>query len=356
MAAESRTAAWPLASPQDAGFARDLGDKLDFGIRSGLLRGLHAVLVARAGRLVLERYDAGVDHAWARSLGEVCFGPETLHDLRSVTKSIVALLYGIALDRGLVAPPEAPLLEQFSEHRDLAADPQRARLTIDHALTMTLGIEWNEQVPYDNPANSEIAMERAPDRIRFVLERPIVEEPGARWNYCGGAAALLATLIARGTGMPLQDFARENLLAPLGISVFEWMAGQDGVASAASGLRLRPRDLLRIGELMLAQGWWGDRQIVPRAWLDRVIQPVLPTGDGLIAGRHWYLGEGMVPAMPETPQPWFGAFGNGGQRLWIMPAMNLCTVIMAGNYDTADQWVPPTRVWREIILANLVRT
>jgi CubicO group peptidase (beta-lactamase class C family) len=337
------------------GFARDLGDKLDFGIRSGLLPGLHAVLVARAGRLALERYDAGVDEARGRPLGKVDFGPQTLHDLRSVTKSVVCLLYGIALERGLVAPPEAPLLAQFPEHRDLAADPQRARLTIDHILTMTLGLEWNEQIPYTDPANSEIAMDRAPDRIRFVLERPIVEEPGARWIYCGGATALLGALIARGAGMPLEDFARESLFAPLGLSAFEWVAAQDGVAFAASGLRLRARDLLRIGELMLAQGWWGDRQIVPRAWLDRVVQPVLPTGDGLIAGRHWYLGEGMVPAVPGAPQPWFGAFGNGGQRLLIMPSMNLSVVILAGNYNTADQWVPPIRVWREIILANLIR-
>jgi CubicO group peptidase (beta-lactamase class C family) len=356
MPSAPQTPPWPQAQPEERGFARDLADRLDYGIRSGLLRGLHAVLVARAGRLVLERYDAGVDYAWARSLGEVRFGPETLHDLRSVTKSIVALLYGIALERGLVAAPEAPLLAQFPEYDDLAADPQRARLTIDHALTMTLGIEWNEQVPYTDPANSEIAMERAPDRIRFILERPVVEAPGARWNYCGGATALIGALIAKGAGMPLEDFARENLFAPLGITAFEWMSGRDGVASAASGLRLRPRDLLRIGELMLAQGWWGDRQVIPRQWIERVVKPVIPTGDGLQYGRHWFLGEATVPAAPERPQPWIGAFGNGGQRLWIMPGMHLCAVILAGNYDTPDGWVFPTRVWREIILPNLIRT
>jgi CubicO group peptidase (beta-lactamase class C family) len=356
MPAASQINVWPQAQPEEMGFARDLADKLDFGIRSGLLRGLHAVLVARAGRLVLERYDAGVDDAWGRPLGEIRFNADTLHDLRSVTKSLVGLLYGIARERGLVAPPEAPLLAQFPEHSDLAADPQRARLTVDHALTMTLGIEWNEQIPYTDAANSEVAMERAPDRIRFILERPVTGEPGSRWTYCGGATALIGALIAKGAGMPLESFAHENLFAPLGIPAFEWSAGRDGVASAASGLRLRPRDLLRIGELMLAQGWWGDRQIVPREWIARVTEPVIPTGDGLDYGRHWFLGEAMVPAAPERPQPWIGAFGNGGQRLWIMPSMNLCAVILAGNYDTSDGWVFPTRVWREIILANLVRT
>jgi CubicO group peptidase (beta-lactamase class C family) len=191
---------------------------------------------------------AGVRHsAWSP------FGPDTLHDLRSVTKSIVGLLYGIALDRGLVPPPEAPLLAQFPEYPELATDPQRARLTILHALTMTLGMEWDEQRPYTDPANSEIAMERAPDRYRYILERPFVAAPGERWIYSGGAVALLGHLIAKGAHTTLPEFARQALFAPLGITTFEWAEGADGVASAASGLRLRPMDLLRIGKLDLDQ-------------------------------------------------------------------------------------------------------
>ena len=129
--------------------------------------------------------------AGARPLGSVTFGPDTLHDLRSVTKSIVGLLYGIALDRGLVPSPDAPLLAQFPEYPDLAADPQRAHLTVMNALNMTLGMEWDEQLPYADPTNSEIAMERVPDRYRFILDRPFVAVPGERWIYSGGAVALL---------------------------------------------------------------------------------------------------------------------------------------------------------------------
>ena len=145
----------------------------------------------RAGRIVLERYYTGVDESWGRPLGSVTFGPETLHDLRSVTKSIVGLLYGIALDRGLVPPPDAPLLAQFPEYPDLAADPRRAHLTMSARLNMTLGMEWDEQRPYTDPANSEIAMENAPDRNRFILDRPFVAAPGERWIYSGGAVALV---------------------------------------------------------------------------------------------------------------------------------------------------------------------
>ncbi|HYD63958.1 serine hydrolase [Azospirillum sp.] len=346
------------ASPQDAGFSADLGERLEAGVRSGLLRNLHAVLVLRAGRLALERYFDGPDESWGRPLGTVAMGPDTLHDLRSVTKSIVGLLYGIALERGLVPPPEAPLLAQFPQYPDLAADPARARLTVAHALTMTLGLEWNEDLPYTSPANSEIAMESAPNRYRYVLERPVAAEPGTRWTYCGGATALLGGLIAKGAGRPLPDFAREALFEPLGIGRFEWASGRDGIASAASGLRLTPRDLARIGELILnggrlRSGELDGRAIVPKAWLDASFTPAVPTGDGLRYGRQWFLGREPVPAMPGPPQMWASGFGNGGQRLWLMPSAGLAVVILCGAYNAPDHWVTPTRVWREIVLPNL---
>lgn len=344
----------PVATAEAAGFAADLGEKLDAGVRSGLLRGLHAVLVARGGRLVLERYWAGADEAWGRPLGHVEFTPETLHDLRSVTKSIVALLYGIALGRGLVPPPEAPLLAQFPDYSDLAADPMRQRLTVQHVLTMTLGSDWNESIPYSDPANSEIAMEHAPDRIRFVLEQPILREPGTQWTYCGGATALLGRLIEKGGGVALPDFARKSLFEPLGIERFEWSAGRDGVASAASGLRLTARDLARVGELVLAGGTLQGREIVPADWVAAAAQPAIPTGDGLDYGRQWFLGADRAPAFGGVPKPWSGAFGNGGQRLMLMPEARLSMVVFAGNYNAPDAWVGPMRIWREIVLANLL--
>lgn len=333
-------------------FASDLGERLDAGMRSGLLRGLHAVLLLRSGRTVLERYYDGQDENWGQALGHVAFKSETLHDLRSVTKSIVGLLYGIALEWGRVPPPEAPLLPEFPEYPDLAHDPQRQQLRIEHALNMSLGLEWDEQTPYTNPANSEIAMERAPDRYRFILERPVIAAPGTRWTYGGNAPALLGRLIARGTGQSLSDFAREALFEPLGISVVEWNAGKDRVASAASGLRMRAGDLARIGEVVRAGGAWKGRQIVSRAWIDGSVRPAIATGDGLDYGRQWFLGEAPVAG---TPQRWIGGFGNGGQRLWIMPSVGITAVILAGNYNAGDAWIFPTRVWREIILGNLRR-
>ncbi|HUB49127.1 MAG TPA: serine hydrolase domain-containing protein [Acetobacteraceae bacterium] len=355
--AHAAAAAWQTAAPLDAGFAPDLAARLNAGVRSGLLDGLHAVLVSRNDHLVLERYYPGADEDWGKPLGRVTFDRTTLHDLRSVTKSIVGLLYGIALDRNLVPPPEASLLQQFPEYSDLAADPARAKLTVANALNMTLGLGWDESGSYADPANSEIAMEAAPDRNRYVLSRPIAAAPGTKWIYCGGAVALLGAMIARGSHTTLQDFARHALFEPLGITAFEWTTGRDGVALAASGLRLRPRDLLRIGTLVLADGQWHGRQIVSRAWLEASFRPVIATTGrltGVEYGRLWYLGEATAPGLPG-PHRWMAGFGNGGQRLWLMPDAGLAVAIFCGNYNKPDQGMTPLRVWNEIVLGNLRR-
>ena len=234
------------------------GALLDKAVAENRVWNLHGVVVVRHGRLVLERYFEGEDNARGQPWGKVSFDAGTSHDLRSVTKSIVGLLYGIALADGKVPRPEASLLASFSEYPDLAADPARSRWTIGHVLTMTMGTDWDElSVPYSDPTNSEIAMDRAPDRYRFVLGEPVVMAPGTRWIYNGGATALLARIIAKGTGKRLQAFAREVLLDPLGIGPTEWFTDDLGDAIAASGLRMTPRDLARIGLLMLNSGMWG---------------------------------------------------------------------------------------------------
>jgi CubicO group peptidase (beta-lactamase class C family) len=261
--------------------------------------------------------------------------------MRSITKSVVALLYGIALARGQVPAPDEPLLRRFPEYFDLAADARRAERTVAHALTMTLALEWDESIPYTSAANSEIAMELAPDRYRFVLERPITGEPGRRWSYCGGASALIGQLIGKGAGQPLPDFARAALFEPLGIDTFEWMAGADGVASAASGLRLTPRGLARIGQLVLQSGM----DIVPAAWLEAVLRPRVQIDEALSYGYQWYL------ATDARPYRWLAAMGNGGQRLFVLPDLELVVAITCGNYDVADQSATPDAVLDEVVRA-----
>jgi CubicO group peptidase (beta-lactamase class C family) len=233
-------------------------------------------------------------------------------------------VYGIALGEGLVPGPEESLMRQFPEYRDLGADPGRARLTVEHALTMTLGLEWDESLPYTDPANGEIAMELAPDRYRYVLGRPLVEAAGTRWNYCGGASALIGAIIARGTGRPIEEYAAERLFKPLGITRYAWAKGSDGVAAAASGLRLRPVDLAAIGQLVLD----GGRDVVPGSWIQEMLRPRVVIEDGFEYGYQWYLSTGE--------RRWVEGIGNGGQRLLVVPEEGLVVAVTAGEYDQAQ--------------------
>ena len=129
---------------------------------------------------------------------------------------------------------DQPIVDSFPEYADLASDPQRRRTTVGHALTITSGPKWDEDRPYTDSLNSEIAMDRAAGSYRYVLDRPFVAEPGEQWNYNGGTATPLARMIARGTATLLTIYAEQRLFAPLGIEDFEWVKGYYGESVAAS--------------------------------------------------------------------------------------------------------------------------
>jgi CubicO group peptidase (beta-lactamase class C family) len=356
----SAAAAWlrPI-SPDDAGFAPDLEARLDGAVADKRIWNLHGLVVLRNDRLVLERYFDGEDEA--RNVGKinVLFKPDTLHDLRSCSKSIVGLLYGVALEQGKVPPPEAPLFSAFPEYADLADKDSRERLTIQHVLTMTMGIDWDESsLPYTDPRNSEIAMDNAADRYRYILERRIVDQPGARWSYCGGATALLARMIAKGSGQTLHEFARENLFEPLGMGLTEWETGPDGEPFAASGARMSVRDVARVGVMMLHGGKVDGRAVVPADWIARCITPVISADEVRRYGYQWFVmdiafGKPKGWASGRLERMWF-AQGEGGQRLFVIPALQLVVAITCGNYGKQDQGIPPARILREVILKSIV--
>jgi CubicO group peptidase (beta-lactamase class C family) len=210
--------------PADAGFAPDFATRLDQFIVDWK-RNIHGMIVVRRERMVFEKYYEGDDVV--RTAGgraepaRVAFTAERSHELRSVTKSIVGLLYGIALSEGKVPPLDAPLLAQFPQYTDLPDLAQRRRWTIANAITMTLGTDWDEDISYDDPRNGQTAMEKAPDRVRYVLEQPIVAVPGERWIYNGGATVLIGKIIERGVGTSIHGYARRVLFDPLGIGPTE---------------------------------------------------------------------------------------------------------------------------------------
>jgi CubicO group peptidase (beta-lactamase class C family) len=349
-------AAFMMAGVQrTAAAASDLAARLAELQRDGRVAGLHTLLVSRAGKLLLEYYGTGDDENWGKPLGTVTFGPTVLHDLRSVTKSIVGMLYGIALAQGKVPEPQAKLYDQFPEYADLGRQPGRERITIAHVLSMSLGTEWDElTIPYGDPRNSEVAMELSPDRYRYVLERPIVGEPGIKWTYNGGATALLGRLIAKGTGEKLPDYARHVLFDPLGLGPTEWSNGLQGEAAAASGLRMRAPDLVRIGQMVLMDGTWQDKAIVPKAWLQQSTTPSVPIEGNFRYGWHWYLGEVAIGA-PSRTERLISAVGWGGQRLFLVPALDLVVAINAGNYRKpgVEQRRVANVLLTELVLPNI---
>lgn len=326
-----------FAAPSGAADAA-LEARMKQAFARGELPGLHGALVMLRGETLAEVHFPGQDERWGRSLGVREHGPETLHDLRSVTKSITGLLYGIALSEGLVPGLDEPVIDHFPGHADLASDPERRAILVRHVLSMQMGTEWNEDLPYTDSRNSEIAMELAPDRYRYVLDRPMVAEPGARWTYNGGATALIGRLIAMGAGKPLDAYAREKLFTPLGIDSFEWVGGRDGEPSAASGLRMTLRDLARIGLMIQNGGRHKGRQIVPEDWLVQSFTPRAVHPSTLRYGFFWWLSPKGDPPVSVA------GFGNGGQRLSIGTTNGLVVAVFAGNYNDPEAWRIPVKV------------
>jgi CubicO group peptidase (beta-lactamase class C family) len=353
------TSDWFPAPDDESGLAGQLKAGLDRAVAEGRVWNLHGVVVIQNDRLLLERYFAGDDRVRGiGGVGHVTFNADTMHDLRSCSKSIVALLYGIALEQGRVPPPDAPLFSAFPEHADLAGKDGRDKLTIQHVLTMSMGIDWDESsFPYADPRNSETAMDDAEDRHRYILERRVIETPGTHWIYCGGATALLARAISKGSGKTLHEFARQHLFEPLGMGATEWATDSAGQPFAASGARMSVRDLARIGLMMLHDGKIQGRRIVPREWIRRCTTPFISADEMRRYGYQWFVldiafgkPKGWAPGRLERM---WTAQGEGGQRLFIIPALELVIAITAGNYAKDDQWIPPTRVLREIVLGSI---
>ena len=328
--------------------ATGLDEKLQKGFESGDLPGLHGAIVELEQQRLAESYFDGEDDSWDGPLGVVEHGPDTLHDLRSVTKSVVGLIYGIALAEKKVPTIDQPLYAQFPDYPELQNQPGRDKILIEHALSMQMGIEWNEDLPYSDPRNSEIAMERAEDRYRYALEQDIVFEAGTQWIYSGGAVALIGKIIADGTGMPIDDYAKEKLFDPLGIDEFQWAVGRDNVPSAASGLRLKLNDLAAIGNMVAHGGVFNDKQIVPASWLEELFSPRVTLDEFVQYGLLWY-----IAGTPENVVV-FGV-GNGGQRLTVQANRKLVVASYCGLYNDPNAWRTSFKVFRDYAVPDAKR-
>jgi CubicO group peptidase (beta-lactamase class C family) len=291
---------------------------------------IHSLLISRHNKLVYEHYWPGQDEHWGNSIGVVPHERDSLHDIRSISKSIVSACIGIAIEQGKIKSVDQKVLSFFPSYS--AQDTGlKSLLTVKHLLTMSSGLVWNEDVPYDNPENSEIRMILSPNPVGYVLSQPMEAPPGQVWKYNGGTTQLLAAILELTTGLPVDQFAREYLLKPLGITTFEWLKYPGTtMPAAASGLRLRSRDLLKFGLMYSNNGVWKGRQIVPAQWVKDSFQSHVKQGDSGFYGYQFWIWNDKVG---NKPVRLVNCVGNGDQRIILDKENDLVVVITAGNYN-----------------------
>ncbi len=218
----ARDDGWPVASANDdmlidrSALCR-MADRLVASSAN-----VHSVLVARGGKLVFERYFKGSDEINGLRVGSVTFDADTLHNIKSATKSVASLALGIAIDRGLIRSVNEPIFSFFPELSDLRS-PEKERIQLVHALTMTMGLKWVEAIPSNEDDNDEVRMHMASDPCRYVLGLAATAPPGQEYFYNTGALTLVSAIIRKATGRTLDEFARETLFQPLGITSVEWV-------------------------------------------------------------------------------------------------------------------------------------
>jgi CubicO group peptidase (beta-lactamase class C family) len=294
---------WEVAAPAQEGL--DPGPICAIGPRLEKLKEAdpNGVVVGRHGALVYEHYFTGWDEAWESPAAYDLHDAGTLHDLYSISKSVVALLTGIAFDRGWLKDIDAPVLSFFPNDADLRG-PDENRITLRDLLTMTSGLAWPELgVSYGDRSNPFRRMLEAPDPYRFVLQQPIAATPGTLWDYDSGGVELLGLILKKVAKQPIDQFARQALFEPLGIRHWEWAQFANGNPVASAGLRLRPRDLAKIGQLVLDHGTWHGRQIVSADWIRDID---LAAAAPLVWRGLLWLPLVAGPAMDRRPEFWMG--------------------------------------------------
>ncbi len=268
---------------------------------------LRSVLAVKDGRLFLERYFDGQTAA-------------ALADVRSVTKSVVATLAGLALERGAIRSLDQPIGELIpAEVASLT--PAQEQITIRHLLTMSAGFEWDES----GGGGDYTIWILSPDPLGTLLARPLIHAPGTQFTYNSAAVHLLGVALAEALHEPLPEFAARELFLPIGIERADWEPLPGAYVNGGSGIDLRPRDLARLGQLYLQDGISGTRRILPAGWVGMVTRPAYDwrADFGSLRrytyGELWWISEGE----PETA---FCAWGYGGQYVYVVPDLSLVVV------------------------------
>jgi len=324
------TEGWRTSTPEEQGMdpAR-LAQLIDHIKQLGL--DVDGVLVVRHGYIVLEEYlDFLNDKDW-------------LHPIYSVTKSITGACVGIALEKGLITGLDREMVEFFPDRTIQNLDERKQRITLEHLLTMTGGMAWNEwQYPYTDPRNAWIQALRSPDTVQYILDLPMADEPGEVWNYNGGFTYLLAEIVTNASGQSILDFATEHLFKPLGIENLNWRKDWNGRYDVAGGLEMTARDLAKFGYLYLHHGRWEDRQVVPADFVAESTRT-----HNMVSAVTGY---GYESWWTHPDDGVYYAAGIYGQRIYVAPELDL-VVVFTANIRGPDPEGQMRRWVRDYIMA-----
>jgi CubicO group peptidase (beta-lactamase class C family)/pimeloyl-ACP methyl ester carboxylesterase len=343
---------------KEAGLNEKILQTMVDSIVNGNYPRIHSVLILRNNKLVFEQYWPGYDVVRGKGfVGFVDQHRDSLHDQRSVTKSFVGTAIMIALSKGKIRSLDQRIFELFPGYAKSDTGMKR-KITIQHLLNMSAGLEWNEDIPYTDPKNSEILMNNSSDAIEFVLSQKMVDEPGIKYNYSGGCSQVLAAIVEKTTGMPVDKFLEANLFKPLGIEKYTWVKNTDGQPLAASGLRLRSRDMAKFGLVYLNGGKWKDQQVIPakavgQTWKSQVPTPFTDADypDVGYSNQFWI----YTQMINGNPVNYIQAQGNGGQLIVLDKKNDLVLIITAGNYNRSGLRKSSWEIYGDFIYPAIFR-
>jgi CubicO group peptidase (beta-lactamase class C family) len=307
---------WRTSSPEAQGMDSGFLVKMMHYIQSNNLD-IHSIIIIRHGYDVLEAYKEP-------------FGKNVIHIINSSTKSITSALVGIALKEGYIQSTDQKAIDIFSNQNIEDKNGNKGMITIEHLLTMSSGIDWDEPPnnKWDNYAKSR-------DRTRYYLNLPMKTQPGKSFNYDSGGVNLLMAILHKTSGMKTSDFIDKLLFRPVGITNYFWAADFQGINNGAGGLALTPMEMARFGYLYLKRGKWNDKEIVPAEWVESSMSRHIDTGACPFAisstkgyGLLWW----------GLPFGGFTAMGAYGQFIMVMPEKDMVTVFTSDLCD--DMFVP----------------
>lgn len=295
---------------------------------------IHAVLVARHGRLVLEEYLHGTDG-------------DALHDTRSAAKSLTSVLVGAAMQDGARIGPETPVYATLEKALPADLDPRKRAMTLGDLLSMASGFHCDDRDP-KAPGNEDVmqSQDAQPDWYRYALDLPMVAQPGGERVYCSTNPNLAGGVLAKVTGEPIEDSFDRLIARPMQFGPYALNLQPTGEVYMGGGAQFRPRDFMKLGQLMLNGGTWQGKRILSADWVQRATAP-----RGQLRGLHYgYLWWGIDLPWQGQTLPAYYAAGNGGQAVIVVPKLDLVVAIFGGNYGDKVMYVPQEKYTPEHIL------